>query len=52
MSVSPDLMDTDQVPAAERVGFFGDWVGRLFQGLKNDTYGDTDFDGRFLNTPP
>lgn len=46
MSVSPDLMDTDQVPAAERVGFFGDWVGRLFQGLKNDTYGDTDFDGR------
>lgn len=39
-------MDTDQVPAAERAGFFGDWVARLFQGLKNDTYGDTDFDGR------
>jgi AraC-like DNA-binding protein len=42
----PDLMDTDLVPPAERVGFFGDWVGRLFQGLKNDVYGDTDFDGR------
>jgi len=39
-------MDTDAVPAAERAGFFGDWVARLFQGLKNDTYGDTDFDGR------
>jgi AraC-like DNA-binding protein len=23
-----------------------DWVGRLFQGLKSDQYGDTDFDGR------
>ncbi len=39
-------MDTDAVPAAERAGFFGDWVARLFQGLKNDTYGDTGFDGR------
>jgi AraC-like DNA-binding protein len=46
MSAKPDVMDTDLVPAAERVGFFGDWVGRLFQGLKNDAYGDTDFDGR------
>ena len=39
-------MDTDQVPAGERAGFFGDWLARLFQGLKNDTYGDADFDGR------
>jgi AraC-like DNA-binding protein len=46
MSAQPELMDTDHVPAAERVGFFGDWIGRLFQGLKNDAYGDTDFDGR------
>lgn len=46
MKAQPDLMDTDHVPTAERAGFFGDWVGRLFQGLKNDTYGDTDFDGR------
>jgi AraC-like DNA-binding protein len=46
MSAKPELMDTDLVPPAERVGFFGDWVGRLFQGLKNDAYGDTDFDGR------
>jgi AraC-like DNA-binding protein len=42
----PETMDTDAVPAAERAGFFGDWVARLFQGLKNDTYGDTGFDGR------
>jgi AraC-like DNA-binding protein len=47
MSVAkPELMDTDLVPEAERVGFFGEWIGRLFQGLKNDAYGDTDFDGR------
>jgi AraC-like DNA-binding protein len=45
-SPKPELMDTDLVPPAERAGFFGEWVGRLFQGLKNDTYGDTDFDGR------
>jgi AraC-like DNA-binding protein len=46
VSPKPELMDTDLVPPAERAGFFGEWVGRLFQGLKNDTYGDTDFDGR------
>ncbi len=46
MTAKPELMDTDLVPPAERVGFFGDWIGRLFQGLKNETYGDTDFDGR------
>ncbi|MCW5667974.1 MAG: helix-turn-helix domain-containing protein [Piscinibacter sp.] len=39
-------MDTDHVPAGERAGFFGDWLARLFQGLRNDTYGDADFDGR------
>jgi AraC-like DNA-binding protein len=46
MKTEPELMDTDAVPPAERAGFFGDWVARLFQGLKNDTYGDTHFDGR------
>jgi AraC-like DNA-binding protein len=47
MSAPPhELMDTDQVPLADRVGFFGDWVGRLFQGLRNDVYGDSHFDGR------
>ncbi len=45
-AAKPELMDTDLVPPGERAGFFGDWVARLFQGLKNDTYGDTDFDGR------
>jgi len=44
-SRKPETMDTDQVPAGERAGFFGDWLARLFQGLKNDTYGDLDFDG-------
>lgn len=46
ITTSHELMDTDQVPAAERVGFFGEWVGRLFQGLRNDVYGDTHFDSR------
>jgi AraC-like DNA-binding protein len=42
----PELMDTDAVPAAERAGLWADWLGRLFQGLRSDQYGDTDFDGR------
>jgi len=45
-AMKPELMDTAQVPATDRAGFFSDWIGRLFQGLKNDTYGDSDFDGR------
>ena len=39
-------MDTDLVAPAERSGAWGDWIARLFHGLKNDCYGDTDFDGR------
>ncbi len=39
-------MDTDQVAPTERSGVWSDWIGRLFFGLKSDTYGDTDFDGR------
>ena len=39
-------LDTNSAPPAERVGLWGDWINRLFSGLKNDVYGDTDFDGR------
>jgi len=39
-------MNTDQVAPAERAGYWGDWVTRLFCGLKSDLYGDTVFDGR------
>ena len=39
-------MNTDQVAPAERAGVWGDWVNRLFCGLKSDLYGDTSFDGR------
>jgi len=39
-------MNTDQVAPAERAGYWGDWVNRLFCGLKSDLYGDTAFDGR------
>jgi len=42
----PQLMNTDEVAPHERVAFWGDWLGRLFQGLKSDEYGDTDFHGR------
>jgi AraC-like DNA-binding protein len=38
--------DTGSVPACERASFWGDCVSRLFHGLKSDTYGDRDFDGR------
>jgi AraC-like DNA-binding protein len=44
--VPQPVMDTDAVPQAERSGFFADWIARMFQGLKTDTYGDTRFDGR------
>ena len=46
MGVSASMMSTDQVPAAARAGVWGDWVNRLFSGLKSDLYGDTDFEGR------
>ncbi len=46
MGISASTMSTDQVPAAARAGFWGDWVNRLFSGLSSDLYGDTDFEGR------
>ena len=46
MGVSASSMNTDQVPPAARAAFWGDWINRLFCGLKSDLYGDTDFDGR------
>ncbi len=44
--MAPSVMDTDQFPPAERAGAWSDWIARLFFGLKSDTYGDADFDGR------
>jgi AraC-like DNA-binding protein len=46
MRSTATAMNTDQVPARERAAFWGDWIDRLFHGLKSDLYGDTDFDGR------
>jgi AraC-like DNA-binding protein len=46
MPIRPDLMDTDALAPGERAAFWGDWLARVFQGLKSDQYGDTDFDGR------
>ena len=46
MSAKPQLMNTDDVAAPDRAAFWGDWIGRLFQGLKSDQYGDSDFRGR------
>ena len=46
MTHSVHTLDTNSAPPAERAGLWGDWINRLFSGLKNDTYGDTEFDGR------
>jgi len=46
MTHAVQTVDTDSAPPAERVGLWGDWVNRLFSGLKSDVYGDTEFDGR------
>ena len=47
MAAAPtDLLDTDTVARGERLGFWRDWLARLFQGLQSDEYGDTDFEGR------
>jgi AraC-like DNA-binding protein len=46
MGIRPEVMDTGQVDAGERTAFWADWLARLFQGLKSDQYGDTDFSGR------
>jgi AraC-like DNA-binding protein len=44
--MKPQLMDTSTVAAGERVAFWRGWIGQLFQGLKSEEYGDTDFSGR------
>lgn len=38
-------MSTDFVSPRERVGYWSDWIDRMFCGLQSDVYGDTDFDG-------
>lgn len=45
MGITASAMNTDQVAAPERAGFWSDWINRLFCGLKSDLYGDTAFDG-------
>ena len=45
-AISASAMSTDEVAAPERAGYWGDWINRLFCGLKSDLYGDTDFEGR------
>ena len=44
--MKPQLMDTAEVAAGERVAFWRGWIAQLFQGLKADEYGDADFSGR------
>src|SRR5688572_19919448 len=41
MVSSANVMSTDQVAPAERIGYWASWVDRLFNGLKCDQYGDT-----------
>ena len=42
------MMDTDEVSVRDRIPFWNDWISQLFQGLKSDLYGDTEFDGASL----
>lgn len=49
MALKPQAMSTDQVAPRERVGFWADWIARLFQGLQSDVYGDASFDGRMAS---
>jgi AraC-like DNA-binding protein len=46
MSAGPEVMDTNHVQPRDRVGLWGEWISRVFQGLKSEQYGDSDFDGR------
>lgn len=46
MGNQASVMSTDQVAPSERVGFWADWISRLFCGLKSDVYGDTEINGR------
>jgi AraC-like DNA-binding protein len=38
-------MNTDDVSPKERAGYWSSWIDRLFNGLRSDLYGDTQFDG-------
>jgi AraC-like DNA-binding protein len=40
------VLSTDQVPARESKGYWGELVSRAFGRLQSDTYGDEDFHGR------
>ncbi len=42
-------VDTNDVSARDRIPFWNDWINQLFQGLKSDLYGDTEFDGRIAS---
>ena len=46
MGMRANSIDTEQVAAPERAGFWADCVNRLFCGLRSETYGDSGFDGR------
>jgi len=46
MATPARVVDTDLLPAPERARAWGQWMERLFDGLKSDLYGDVDFDGR------
>lgn len=46
MAIHTTVMNTDQVAAPERAGYWADWINRLFHGLRSDMYGDSGFDGR------
>ncbi len=50
MGIPTTVMNTDQVPAAERAPFWAEWIDRLFNGLDSDLYGDSGFDGRMSST--
>lgn len=41
---------TDHIPVGETAGVWGDWMSRLFFGLKSDLYGDTTFDGHLYTS--
>ena len=49
MSTALPTMSTDQVSPHDRIGYWSDWVNRLFCGLQTDLYGDTDFDGNIAS---
>lgn len=45
MPLNTTVMNTEQVAAAERAGYWSHWIDRLFHGLRSDLYGDAGFDG-------